>query len=289
MKRFSLLFVAVLVALTLSPIGFADDEHAKDEPTKEEHSAAPSPTETSEKSDMEASAVPHQEGDHSAPHQEGDHKAEATDDDDADAKSLFLSQLNKPDSRLNTGITYWIELKRGTKKSRVSNKTDFKNGDNIQFHVTPNISGFAYILMMKGSKGDQSVLFPGEGATANKISSGQEIVLPTNGKYLVFDETPGLETLRLLVSRSKIDPNSHLSKPGQVRVASSGTRTKSLIPDDHAVSIVGGEDEDSDEAPHKNLTLENGKSKPDQAGTVTVVSRDPSRLLSVDVALNHKQ
>jgi hypothetical protein len=150
------------------------------------------------------------------------------------AKGLFFEQLDKPSESLNTGLRYWIELKRDGVTSRVNNRQQFKSGDSIRFHVRSNINGFAYILLSSGSRGEQSVLFPDEKAgESNKVQRSGEIILPQTG-YLTFDSNPGTEKLTLLLSRSQIDAQSYLAKPPGNKeialIASADTGAKDLVP-----------------------------------------------------------
>ncbi|MBP9094739.1 DUF4384 domain-containing protein [bacterium] len=148
------------------------------------------------------------------------------------AKGLFFEQLEKPTESLNTGLRYWIELKRGNNVTRVSNKFQFKTNDSIRFHVRSNIDGYAYILLSSGSRGEQSVLFPdNRAAENNKVDRGKDYALPSDG-YLTFDENPGLEKLTLLLSRSPMDAQAYLQKPQKevTMIASAQTGSKDLVP-----------------------------------------------------------
>jgi len=148
------------------------------------------------------------------------------------AKGLFFEQLEKPTESLNTGLRYWIELKRGNNVTRVSNKFQFKTNDSIRFHVRSNIDGYAYILLSSGSRGEQSVLFPdSRAAENNKVDRGKDYALPSDG-YLTFDENPGLEKLTLLLSRSPMDAQAYLAKPQKevTMIASAQTGSKDLVP-----------------------------------------------------------
>ena len=148
------------------------------------------------------------------------------------AKGLFFEQLEKPSESLNTGLRYWIELKRGNNVTRVSNKFQFKTNDSIRFHVRSNIDGYAYILLSSGSRGEQSVLFPDSKADENnKVDRGKDYALPSDG-YLTFDENPGLEKLTLLLSRSPMDAQAYLAKPQKevTMIASAQTGSKDLVP-----------------------------------------------------------
>src|ERR1700733_2217267 len=88
--------------------------------------------------------------------------AEDAEKKDTGAKGLYFNQLKNPTENLNLGMTYWIERVRKGKTEQVSNKTPFYSGDQIKFHVRPNVDGFAYILLTSGSQGEQSVLFPND-------------------------------------------------------------------------------------------------------------------------------
>jgi hypothetical protein len=158
--------------------------------------------------------------------------ADSDADGQAGAKGLFFRQLEKPSENINTGLRYWIELRRGNAVSHVSSKTQFKTNDSIRFHVKSNIDGYAYILLSSGSRGEQSVLFPDQkvGET-NKVTHGKEYVLPNDG-YLTFDENPGVEKLTLLLSREPMDAQAYLSKPKEAvtMIASAETGSKDLVP-----------------------------------------------------------
>ena len=107
------------------------------------------------------------------------------------AKGLFFQQLEKPHESLNTGLRYWIEMRRNGTTQRVSNKFQFKSGDSIRFHIRSNIDGYAYILLSSGSRGEREVLFPDEKAgEKNRVGAGHDYVLPQDGS-LTFDENPG--------------------------------------------------------------------------------------------------
>lgn len=83
------------------------------------------------------------------------------------AKDLFYQQLAKPAEKLNTGLTFWIDLNRQGAVKRVNSTTVFKSGDKIRIHAIPNIDGYAYMIMQKGSTGKEAVLFPGPGEAQN--------------------------------------------------------------------------------------------------------------------------
>jgi Domain of unknown function (DUF4384) len=140
---------------------------------------------------------------------------------------------------MNTGVQYWIELRREGVTSEANNKTEFKSGDKIRFHVKPNINGYAYILLKSGSQGEQAQLFPDvKRKENNQISRGKEIVLPSDG-VLTFDANPGTEKLSLIISRKTINTEAYLSKESSApRIAMSSSGSKDLIPNQVLVSYI---------------------------------------------------
>jgi hypothetical protein len=148
------------------------------------------------------------------------------------AKGLFYEQLDKPAEHMNTGVQYWIELHRGSKVSRVNNKTAFRSGDKIRFHVKSNVDAFAYILLKEGSGGEQAVLFPDAAHNdETKVVHGKDYSLPAEG-FLTFDNNPGTERLLLLLSRTPVDAQAYLDNNSNDRaqIAALPDGSKDLIP-----------------------------------------------------------
>ncbi len=230
------------------------------------------------------------------------------------AKGLFLAQLESPEKSLNTGLQYWIELHRDGKTQRVSNKFAFKSGDQIKFHVTSNIDGYAYILLKSGSRGESSVLFPDASTTDNnRVQRGKDYVLPESD-FLTFDENPGTEKLSLLLSRTPIDAQAYLSNPADAPtlIASAMTGSKDLIPQrvlvhynesDKQTAVADADKKGSskvDKKPPVKIAKKNpvdpaSKIKPrtkadggaSSTGTTTVVSQLPGNVLNIEVDLHH--
>lgn len=156
----------------------------------------------------------------------------------AQAKDLFYQQLDEPANQLNTGVQYWIELHRGAQTIHANNKTTFKSGDKIRFHIRPNINGYAYIVLSSGTTGKHAQLFPRQGKNDdNQITSGEEIIMPPQG-VLTFDANPGVEKLKLMISRSSIDPESVENGGGATMVAMAPAGSKDLFADDTTVSYI---------------------------------------------------
>jgi hypothetical protein len=198
-----------------------------------------------------------------------------------DARNLYVEQLNKPSQHINSGINYWLELNKSGKLSHVSNKKTFHNGDKIRLHVKPNFSGYAYILMLQGSQGNHSVLFPSKKFPNNKITAGKEIALPVGNDggiaWMKFDENPGKEVLRVICSRKPIDAKKQFAKDEDtVVIASSEGASDDTVPDGSVVQVES-----------RNLSVVQS-SKPPLTGSVTVVNHNPQKLLSVDITLNHQ-
>lgn len=203
--------------------------------------------------------------------------------DNSNARSLFVEQSKKPTKPINIGVSYWLEVERDGAKKRVSNKYSFQNGDQLRIHVKPNTDSYAYIVMMQGSKGDKSVLFPTADKEDNKIKANKDVVLPTGDKYMKFDNTPGLETLRVIVSRTKIDPEKQLEKPKEaVKITHEEDTKNDKVPDGTLVCIVMN---GANYKGARNLTIETDKKEVENE--TLVVNKDPNKALTIDIALNH--
>ncbi|CAN5950788.1 unnamed protein product [Sphagnum jensenii] len=238
--------------------------------------------------------------------------------EDEGAKGLFFTQLDHPKESLNTGIQYWIEIDRDKTISRVSNKTVFHSGDKVRFHIKPNIDGYAYIMLRSGSRGEKAVLFPDPQRNEdNKLERGKEYTLPNDGA-LAFDANPGLEKLTLLLSRTPIDSAAYLQPTGPadapVQIASVDGGSKDLIPSEVLVSYappqpklnvvketttVASETKSPGKTvvkktalpPQLKLATKQGlpaRPKEGEGNVTTVVYKEPSGLLAIDVCLQHK-
>jgi hypothetical protein len=116
------------------------------------------------------------------------------------AKGMFFEQLDAPRESINTGLKYWIQMRRDKKLSLVDNRIDFMAGDEIRFQIVPNITGYAYVVLQKGTTGQKKVLFPNSYEPNGKVFSGRQYLLPTRG-YLDVDAMPGTEIIRIVLSR----------------------------------------------------------------------------------------
>ncbi len=151
------------------------------------------------------------------------------------AKGLFRKQMDSPKESLNVGLHYWVELtpKGSKEQQRVSNKHAFRSGDQIQFHIRPNIDGYAYVVMRSGSRGEQAVLFPDPAhGDNNRVEHGIDYALPSGSESFEFDKNAGTEKLTLLLSRNPINAQAYLAKPSDqpTVIASAITGSKDLVP-----------------------------------------------------------
>jgi hypothetical protein len=219
----------------------------------------------------------------------------ASAEETASARGLFFEQMKKPEAKLNTGVIYWVELDRAGQKSHVNNKTEFVEGDKIRFHFKPNIDGYAYIQVAEGATGEKATLFPSAELSDNKVKCGEEIVLPfakgTDQAWLRFDDHPGTETVRIVVSRTPIDLNSKGGGKGTREVESDLKLSSSTT---HADKIPNGTFVSMDEptsgsiAGSRGLSLE-VRHAPEEAGQIAVVNADPKKELAIDISLEHKK
>lgn len=201
------------------------------------------------------------------------------------ACSQFLEQLNKPSEDLNTGVSYWIELKRDGKTSRVTSKNVFHNGDKIRFHLKPNANVYGYMVMLQEDSSDAAVLFPRDEDKQKKMVAGEEIVLPVpddDSAWLKFDNRPGVEMVRMVLSRKQIDAEK-LTKDTDEEIITIGSGDKAdKVPDKSAVGMV-----DDEAASSRNLSVVSSKDQTSKKGETTVINSDPKKPLIVDIALRH--
>ena len=101
-------------------------------------------------------------------------------------------------------INFWIELFRNGKIYRCNNKTEFKSGDQIRFHLIPGSDGYAYLVMKAGTTGKSYFLFPtAEYGTRNYLTKGRDYTIPSNS-WMKFDEHPGTEQLGLVFANQTV-------------------------------------------------------------------------------------
>jgi hypothetical protein len=204
---------------------------------------------------------------------------------DNNVRGMYVEQEKNPTTAKNTGLCYYLELKRGdAAPRRCTNKTVFYSGDKIRIKLKSNVDAYAYIVELQGSEGDKEVLFPGEDLGSNKLKAGSWMTLPRgtdgNSAWMKFDKHPGTEVIRMMISRKKIDPDA--SSGGSSVVISSEGEDK--VPDGTLVSITVGKGAKVSTG-SRNLTVE--QDAPPEKQETTVVGK-PDKVLAVDMALTHK-
>ncbi len=184
-----------------------------------------------------------------------------------------------------TALSYWIELKRKGKVYRCNNKTSFRSGDAIRFHVIPEDDGYAYIVLQQGSTGSSAVLFPSKDTgDQNFLRKEQDYPLPYQD-WLAFDEHPGLEKVRIMFSKQQISMDklkpTDPTKIAYVSEDSSGAKdligTRMQLSWDDSNPIIMPE-----EVAPASLSSQTKNSQ------VRLVFDNPEGTLAVDVALLHQ-
>lgn len=224
------------------------------------------------------------------------------------ARKAFADQLNHPDSKINTGLSYWIELTRGNKAYRSNNKYKFKTGDMIRFHILANTDGFVYVVQKKGSSGSQTLLFPSKDTGMdNEIKVGRDYPVPSQ-TALEFDAKPGTEDIALIFSRTKLEEKQYLDpKLLMCYVSSHQDGAKDLVPTRMQLSwddpdpVIIPQDMLKGGAPQvvSYNGLSNVKFNVDgkadlkasiikDKSSVYVVNEKPDSILALEVALQHE-
>lgn len=173
------------------------------------------------------------------------------------AKGMFFDQLGARNESINVGLKYWIQLRRNGKVRLVDNRTEFVSGDEIKFQIVPNIAGYAHVVLEKGTTGQRKLLFPNTYEPRGRVLPGKQYLLPCTG-YLRFDENPGIETVRVVISRSPLTESALLhDSNNKMTIAHSSSGTEPLRNKNHLVAFS--------QAETKNLDLKSdgGKDLPE--------------------------
>ncbi|MBX9573416.1 MAG: caspase family protein [Candidatus Obscuribacterales bacterium] len=197
------------------------------------------------------------------------------------AKNLFYRQIEFPSEKKNIGLTYSIELIRDGKVASVDSRFPFRSGDQLRFHVQSNADGYLYIAMKQGSKGDSAVLFPPGGAAENnEVKAGQDIVVPAKG-VLEFDNTPGNEIVKLVLSTKKLE-GAELNKYSRSVLITPKQKNQSISAEYLLEFASAGSDASTAQfsSPDKPPAF---AAEP----ALTVVSETPDKPLSVELLLSH--
>ena len=101
------------------------------------------------------------------------------------------------------GTKVVIELMRAGKLSLVSPLAVFRSGDKIRLRFATNFDGYLRILNI-GSSGKITLLFPYQGAD-DRLKPSTDFQVPKDGEWILFDNTPGTETMTVVFSRNSFD------------------------------------------------------------------------------------
>ncbi|HEY9785513.1 MAG TPA: DUF4384 domain-containing protein [Candidatus Obscuribacterales bacterium] len=220
-----------------------------------------------------------------------------------DARQEFIKQLKQPGEHLNLGLAYWIELDRAKKFYRCNNKTEFKAGDRIRFHVTTNADGYFYVVLKQSSGGHSAVLFPEcENGDSNFLKGGKDYVIPTEA-WLEFDDKPGNEQVMLLLSRKPInaeatlDPRNHppvvlsASESGSKDLVPRKARVNCPVSDPVSIPYADVDTKTEEILPSYSAQLSSEREAmqdPKSTSLTTVVLDSPQDVLSVNLTLKHR-
>jgi hypothetical protein len=113
----------------------------------------------------------------------------------------------------------------------------------IHFKMLPNINGFAYVAMLEGSSGKFKLLFPLSEKSKGIVLAGKLYTIPEKG-YFQFDQKPGLEKLRLVISRQPQSLAKLLEeKEKKIVVIAQSAAPNSLTEEDSIISALGKAEE----------------------------------------------
>jgi alpha-beta hydrolase superfamily lysophospholipase len=209
--------------------------------------------------------------------------AVATKSDTTTASPTVEAEKEKPKPAPVIGLDYWIELHRGNSTYRCTNKSAFRTGDKISFHVIPHEDGYAYIMLTTGSSGRQAILFPSQDTGLdNHLKKNKDYILPTRTP-LLFDKTPGIERVSIVFSKIPIDAQSYLHKSRMQQgliayISPDRSGAKDLVPTRMQLSW----DDDSSQL----ISPDEAASQANQR-LVRLSDNGGSGILAVDIALEH--
>lgn len=136
------------------------------------------------------------------------------------------------------GTKVVIERMRDDKLAFVSPNSKFRSGDKIRLRFATNFDGYVKIINV-GSSGKVNLLFPYEGAD-DRIRPTKDFQVPGGGDWIVFDSTPGIEMLTVMMSSKPLD----FANEDELREAgrrAAGARDLTIQSDSEATYAVASE------------------------------------------------
>lgn len=117
--------------------------------------------------------------------------------------------VNRTSMEKYMGVSYWVELTDGDNRTqRVTSAQTFHSGDRIKLKLKSNTRGYLYLFNL-GSTGRYSMLFP-YADKSNFVQAHATYTVPQQG-HIVFDENPGDEMLRIVMSSHPLPLRSEAS------------------------------------------------------------------------------
>jgi hypothetical protein len=200
------------------------------------------------------------------------------------AKDMFAGQLNSTGEVTNLGLAYSIELRRDGKVYKVDNRFPFRSGDQIRFHVRPNVDGYMYIVLEEENGSNPKLMFPRPGDEHNAVTKGHSLTIPEHG-VLTFDENPGTESLKLVLSTKKLEQKpTEMVSSGMTRSITIRPRKMQDVPNTFLLDFAALDpDKPSPVIAEGNGAIRDFDANP----ATTMVSQIPDKPLIVDLLLRH--
>ncbi|MCY7376978.1 MAG: DUF4384 domain-containing protein [Pyrinomonadaceae bacterium] len=156
------------------------------------------------------------------------------------------TKMRPPKPPGKPGAKVVIERMRGGKLAFVSPNSKFRSGDKIRLRFTTNYDGYLKILNV-GSSGKVNLLFPYDGAD-DRIKPSSDFQVPKNGDWIVFDDTPGTETLTVIMSNKPLnfesedelrDLNKRAANPRDLTIESDTDATYAVTTQSNLENPIG--------------------------------------------------
>jgi hypothetical protein len=141
------------------------------------------------------------------------------------------------------GTKVTIELLRNGETSEVAPNYQFRSGDRIRLRMQTNFEGYISLVNV-GSSGTVQTLYPADGV-ARPIYPSQDFLVPESGSWIVFDDTPGVELLTVVMSSKPLagstDGYSELRKANSrdLNIEYTGDSVYAVYPEERLSSKVG--------------------------------------------------
>lgn len=183
----------------------------------------------------------------------------------------------------SSSINYWIELCRNNAFFRCNNKTVFRSGDAIRFHVIPENEGYVYLLITDNVTGTKHVLFPNAKAgTKNDLKGKKDYALPATS-WLRFDKQVGTERLSLIFTKEPLEVAPEELHPSLINCSISAEPRNDKVPKEMTVTWKWAQP----------VQIPNNFSGVSQVSTprsslVRLESKNERGMVATEIVLNHR-